>query len=274
MLSSLPKSYFYIVLDQFNWNITVKKIFQPLDGLWQEHAGLGVLRSVLDPQNTDNRKNKYLHAVHTQAVKSILPEIKNLDVLDFGCGTGRFSLLLSGKARNVIGFDITPEMITTAQRENSTPNIHYGIIDGTFLPLKDSSVDFIVSVWVLQYAARKQVTYKNILEEFRRVLRPGGRFFALEQVSFADEGNLLPECSLRLDDYLTALEQFFLINKAYPIRGARKRSFLQKFAEKRNVPDFLYPLIATLTIRSMKKTRLSDLNKYPYVDYVLQGMLQ
>ena len=252
----------------------MKKIFQPLDGLWQEHAGLGVLRSVLDPQNKDNRKNKYLHALHTQAVKSVVPEIANLDVLDFGCGTGRFSLLLSGKARKVIGFDITPEMIAAAQKENNSSNIHYGIIDGTSLPLKDSSVDFILSVWVLQYAARKQETYKNIIEEFRRVLRPGGRFFALEQVSFADEGNLLPECTLRLDDYLTTLEQFFLVNKAFPIRGARKRTFLQKLAEKRNLPDFLYPQIATLAIRNMKKARLSDLSKYPYVDYVLQGTLK
>jgi ubiquinone/menaquinone biosynthesis C-methylase UbiE len=128
----------------------VKKIFQPLDGRWQEHATLGVLRSVLDPQNKDNRKNNYLHSLHTQAVKSILSDIQNLDVLDFGCGTGRFSLLLSGKARRVIGFDITPEMISTAQKENSSSNIDYGIIDGISLPLQDSSVDFIFSVWVLQ----------------------------------------------------------------------------------------------------------------------------
>ena len=245
-----------------------------MDGLWREHAGLGVLRSVLDPQNKDNRKNKYLHALHTQAVKSVVPAIANLDVLDFGCGTGRFSWLLSGKARKVIGFDITPEMITIARKENSSPNIHYGIIDGTSLPLKDSSIDFIFSVWVLQYAARKQATYKNIIEEFRRVLRPGGKFFALEQVSFADEDNLLPECTLRLEDYLTVLEQFFLVNKAFPIRGARKRIFLQKLVEKRNLPSFFMPLIATLAIRGMKKANLSDLSKYPYVDFVLQGTLK
>jgi SAM-dependent methyltransferase len=77
----------------------VKQIFQPLDGPWREHAGLGVLRSVLEPLDADNRKNNYLHSLHTQAVKSILPEIQNLDMLDFGCGTGRFSLLLSEKAR-------------------------------------------------------------------------------------------------------------------------------------------------------------------------------
>ena len=252
----------------------MKKIFQPLDGLWREHAGLGVLRSVLDPQDKDNRKNKYLHAIHTQAVKSVVSEVENLNVLDFGCGTGRFSLLLSGKARKVIGFDITPEMITSARKENSSPNIHYGIIDGTSLPLKDSSVDFIFSVWVLQYAARKQVTYKNIIEEFTRVLRPGGKFFALEQVSFADEGNFRPECTLRLDDYLTVLEQFFLVNRAYPVRGARKRPFLQKMVEKKYLPSFFMPLIATLAIRGMKKASLSDLSKYPYVDFVLQGTLK
>ncbi len=252
----------------------MKKIFQPLDGRWQEHAELGVLRSVLDPQNADNRKNNYLHSLHTQAVKSILPETKNLDVLDFGCGTGRFSKLLSEKARRVIGFDITPKMIRTAQKENNSSNIAYGIIDGISLPLKNASVDFIFSVWVLQYAAREQTTYRKIIEEFKRVLRPGGRFFALEQVSFADERNLLPECTLRLDDYLTTLENFFLIEKAYPVQGGRKRSFLQKLVQKRRVPVFCYPLICSFVISRMQKARPSDLAKYPYVDYVLYGTLK
>ena len=252
----------------------MKKIFQPLDGRWQEHAKLGVLRSVLDPQNADNRKNNYLHSLHTQAVKSILPETKDLDVLDFGCGTGRFSLLLSEKARRVIGFDITPEMIRTAQKENNAANIAYGIIDGISLPLKDASVDFIFSVWVLQYAAREQTTYRKIIEEFKRVLRPGGKIFALEQVSFADESIILPECTLKLDDYLTTLEYFFLVKKSYPVRGARKRSFLQKLVEKRRIPDFCYPLICSYAISRIQKARPSDLGKYPYVDYVLYGTLK
>jgi hypothetical protein len=106
------------------------------------------------------------------------------------------------------------------------------------------------------------------------VLRPGGGFFALEQVSFADETSILPECTLRLDDYLTTLENFFLVEKAYPIRGARKRSFLQKLAEKRRIPDFFYSLISSFAIRGMKKAGPADLSKYPYVDYVLYGTLK
>jgi hypothetical protein len=41
-----------------------------------------------------------------------------------------------------------------------------------------------------------------------------------------------------MNDYLNALENFFLFEKAYPIRGARKRSFMQKLAEERKFPDF------------------------------------
>ena len=187
----------------------MKQVFQPVGGRWKEYARLGVLRSVIDPENTDNRKNKYIDYIHKQAVKAILPTIHNLDVLDFGCGSGRFSIILSEKAKRVIGLDITPEMIQVAKEENGAQNIHYGMIDGSNLPLKDGSIDLILTVWVLQYAAREREAYKKIIEEFKRVLRPGGRIFALEQVSFANESKLLPECTLRLEDYTVVMENYF-----------------------------------------------------------------
>jgi SAM-dependent methyltransferase len=252
----------------------VKKVFQPVGGLWKEYARLGVLRSVIDPQNEDNRKNKYIDYIHKQAVRSILPAIHNLDVLDFGCGSGRFSIILSREARRVIGLDITPEMIQIAKKENGAKNIHYGMIDGAKLPLKDGSIDFILTVWVLQYAAREQKVYREIIKEFKRVLKPRGKFFALEQVSFADESKLLPECTLRLDDYLGVMENYFLIQRSYPIRGARKRSFVQKLAIKRKFPEVFYPLFAYLDSRRIKKLDLSELSKYPYVDYVFYGIIK
>jgi ubiquinone/menaquinone biosynthesis C-methylase UbiE len=252
----------------------VKELFQPVGGRWEEYAGLGVLRSVIDPHNADNRKNKYIDYIHRGAVSSILSTIHHHDVLDLGCGSGRFSILLSQAARKVIGFDITPEMIQVAQREHGAPNIHYGVIDGSHLPLKDRSIDLILTVWVLQYAARTQEIYTRIIEEYRRVLRPGGRFFAVEQVSFADEGRLLPECRLRLSDYLKVMEKYFQITRAYPIRGARKRSFLQKLVVKRRLPECLYPLCTYLDSRRIQKLDPSRLSAYPYVDYVFYGVLK
>jgi len=252
----------------------VKKVFQPVGGLWKEYAKLGVLRSAIDPQNMDNRKNKYIDYIHKQAVKSILPTIHNLDVLDFGCGSGRFSVILSLKARKVIGLDITPEMIQLAKKENGAKNIHYGTIDGINLPLQDNSIDLILTVWVLQYAAREQKVYRKIMEEFKRVLRPGGRIFALEQVSFADESKLLPECTLRLNDYLEIMENCFLIQRSYPIRGARKRSFVQKLAVKRKLPEMFYPFLTYLDTRHIRKLDVLGLSRYPYVDYVFYGTVR
>lgn len=252
----------------------MKQVFQPVGGRWNEYARLGVLRSVIDPKNTDNRKNKYIDYIHKQAVRSILPTIHNLDVLDFGCGSGRFSIILSEKARKVIGLDITPEMIQVAKEENGAKNIQYGTIDGNHLPLKDGSIDFILTVWVLQYAAREREVYRKIMEEFKRVLKPGGRIFALEQVSFADESKLLPECTLRLDDYLGVMEDCFSVQRSYPIRGARRRSFAQKLAVKRKFPEFFYPLFAYWDSRRTKKLDISGLSKYPYVDYVFYGVVR
>ncbi len=250
----------------------MEDVFQPVGGKWGEYAPLGVLRSVIDPHNADNRKNRYIDYIHKHAVRSVLPEIKDRDVLDFGCGSGRFSKLLSKEARKVIGLDITKEMVAVAQRENGAPNIHYGIIDGVHLPLKNQCIDFILTVWVLQYAARTPDVYRRIMNEYRRVLRTEGRFFALEQVSFADERLLLPECTLRLDDYLRIMEEYFTVEKAYPVRGARKRSFLEKLIVKRRLPDIFYPLCTYLDSMRMKHLEEARLRRYPYVDYVFYGM--
>lgn len=249
-------------------------IFQPLDGFWQHHASLGTLRSVIDPKNVDNRKNKYIHLFHKQAIKSISPALKNCNVLEFGCGTGRFSKLLSKKAYKVISVDITFEMIEIAKQRSIDSNIYYGMIDGINLPFKDSSIDFIVSVWVLQYAAREQKVLRTIIEEFIRVLKPEGKIFALEQASFADENNLLPECTLRLDNYLDVLGKYFSIRKSYPIRGARKRSFIQKLVHKGRVPEVFLPLFTYCESKFIRWSSRSALSKYPYVDYVFYGTLK
>jgi len=207
-------------------------IFQPHDSLWNNHAKLAGLRSVLDPNNQDNRKNTYINYLHRHIISSIRPSVVDKCVLDFGCGSGRFSKILSADAGKVIAVDITLEMLSRAAKEIKAENVSYITIDGINLPLKNGAVDNILSVWVLQYAARNQDIYRSIMREFKRVLKPGGSIFILEQVSFAPEEHMRPECTLRIKDYLGEMEKYFYIKNAYPVRGAGRRSFLQRLAVK------------------------------------------
>lgn len=104
------------------------------------------------------------------------------DVLDIGCGVGRLSRVLAGRAHHVYGLDISAEMIARARELNAAlHNVDWLVGDGVSLaPLKDASVDAIVSHVVFQHIPDPEITL-GYVREMGRVLRPGG--FSAFQVS-------------------------------------------------------------------------------------------
>ncbi len=108
-------------------------------------------------------------------------QVKPSDVvLDVACGTGDLTLAFSqSDAKQVIGADFTPGMLTQAKRKRtvtskSTPSYHAA--DATRLPMDDESVD-VVSI---AFGIRNVADPAQALREFYRVLRPGGRLVILE----------------------------------------------------------------------------------------------
>jgi arsenite methyltransferase len=98
-------------------------------------------------------------------------------VLDLGSGGG-IDVLLSAKrvgpTGHAIGVDMTDEMLELARRnatEAGATNVEF--VKGTIeaMPLPDASVDVVISNCVINLAADKTATFREIA----RVLRPGGR---------------------------------------------------------------------------------------------------
>ena len=104
---------------------------------------------------------------------SFAPGIKN--VLDIGCGTGfAFDVLdykLSGMNIAGIGIDPAEGMVEIA-REKFADKKHYSFEIGCFerIPLKDQSVDKIISTLALHWATSVEEPAK----EMHRVLKPEG----------------------------------------------------------------------------------------------------
>lgn len=98
-------------------------------------------------------------------------------VVDLGCGGGLDLLLASrkvGAAGQVIGIDMTPEMVELARRNADRAGAaNVRVMQATIdrLPLADASVDCVISNCVINLAPDKQAVFKEIA----RVLRPGGR---------------------------------------------------------------------------------------------------
>jgi SAM-dependent methyltransferase len=102
-------------------------------------------------------------------------------VVDLGCGGGIDVLLASrkvGPKGKAIGIDMTADMIERARRnaekfgEGQPPaNVEFHLARIDRLPLKDNSVDCLISNCVINLAPDKPAVFREML----RVLKPGGR---------------------------------------------------------------------------------------------------
>ncbi len=96
--------------------------------------------------------------------------------LDIGPGLGRISLALSKEFRNVIGVDVSEEMVRRAREMIPDPRIAFIVGDGTSLAtIADSSIDFAVTFTVFQHIPQPAIV-EHYIAETARVLRPGGVF--------------------------------------------------------------------------------------------------
>ena len=95
------------------------------------------------------------------------------DVLDVACGTGNAALRAAQAGAQVVGVDLTPELLEVAARLAEEAGVEVQWIEGDAeaLPVDDASFDVVVSVFGCMFAPRHRVA----AAEMARVLRPGGR---------------------------------------------------------------------------------------------------
>ncbi|MDR2013538.1 MAG: malonyl-ACP O-methyltransferase BioC [Rhodanobacter sp.] len=120
------------------------------------------------------------HAVLQAEVGTRLRERLDADtaapavVLDVGCGpgTGTAALQALFPAARIVALDLALPMLDVARRHpDGSPTIACVCADAQRLPLTDASVDLVYSNLCLHWCEDPG----RALEEFRRVLRPGGR---------------------------------------------------------------------------------------------------
>jgi SAM-dependent methyltransferase len=109
-------------------------------------------------------------------VDPVLDGVARGQALDHGCGLGRVTRALARRFDEVVGIDVSPEMVRRAEELHPPaefPNVHFQATDGVHLPLEADSVDFVFSYEVFQHLPSHEVMRQN-LAEVARVLRSDG----------------------------------------------------------------------------------------------------
>lgn len=101
-------------------------------------------------------------------------DVRDLDVLDAGCGTGYLSAQLREKGARVVGVDLSDQMIRIARSQ--TPDIDFRVDSVNELrTISGAQFDLVISNYVLMDTPDLDGTLRN----FARVLRPFGSAIAV-----------------------------------------------------------------------------------------------
>lgn len=99
-----------------------------------------------------------------------------IQALDIGCGRGEFTRLLAKKAQNVVGIDISPDMLKRAREQSRDhENIHYELGDILEKTLGVNTYDCVASI-----ATFHHLPMREILIKLKNSLKPGGALIILD----------------------------------------------------------------------------------------------
>lgn len=108
----------------------------------------------------------------------VLPDVRGLDIIELGCGTAYFAAWLKRRgARRVVGVDVTPAQLASAQELNREFRLGLELIEANAeaVPLPDASFDLAIS----EYGASLWCDPYLWIPEAARLLRRGGQLVFL-----------------------------------------------------------------------------------------------
>lgn len=142
-------------------------------------------REILDVREFFNKLAPYYDVIYNKKLKDKTKEeitfIQNLlskkgKILDIACGTGRHTIELKKAGYNVIGIDISEEMIQIAK--NKAKNLKYNIkfVQANIqnLPLITQTIDMVICLFSSFCHLLTQVEQQKATNEIYRVLKKQG----------------------------------------------------------------------------------------------------
>jgi SAM-dependent methyltransferase len=136
----------------------------------EEPTAADAYDELADSYAEDVRSNAYNAHLEFPATSSLIPDVEGKRVLDAGCGTGVYTEYLVERGAEVVGVDVSGEMLAhAADRVGDRAELRRADLAEP-LDFAADSFDGVVSALALGYVEEWGPTFA----EFARLLRPGG----------------------------------------------------------------------------------------------------
>jgi SAM-dependent methyltransferase len=194
----------------------------------------------------------------------LLGDVRGKTVLDLGCGTGETLVPLAKRGANVIGIDISPDLIQLAGQRLSSYGVAATLQVGSAyaIELPDESVDVVFSMALLHH-----LDLPPARKEIYRILRPGGLFILREPIRFSRTMNslrkLFPAPKGDISDYEHPMTRAELSIVTQGFTVVAQRNFRLPFVPLLSKLKALYP--------HLWKTDRWLLKHFPSLEHIATG---
>jgi ABC-2 type transport system ATP-binding protein len=164
------------------------------------------------------------------------------DVVEFGCGTGFFTVLLSSKSKTLLATDLSPARLELAREQINGSSVTFKVADCQKTSLPAQAFDTAYMALVIQFTD-PDIT----LPEMHRILKPGGALIIV---------NLAPGVLEGFDRFRAQLRAFYYGLTRYrikPPKGLMKHLMNQKQLRDR-LAKFGFKVVTAETIRDPSRT--------------------
>lgn len=173
-------------------------------GLGADDAALSASARWFQDAERYSRRNAIVE-LRARMVREVLGDVKDLRILDLGCGDGSLSLQFAGVARELALVDFSAPMLEAARAKvpPETDRISFHPVDLTAGVASDiPPADIVMCIGVLAHVSDPEA----LVGTAARLVAPGGRLL----LQITDAGHRTGELVLRFDNLFRSVRQYRL----------------------------------------------------------------